>query len=311
MKFADVKNDVAFHKIFGNENRKESLISFLNAVLSFEGNDLIVEVAIVNPYQLPKLRGGKATIIDVKATDQKKRQFLVEMQVADQDGFDKRVLYYIAKSYSAQIRRSEDYRQLKPAFFIGVLDFDHTQNPHYISRSRVQDIDTGEVTIRDVEFNFVELRKFNKATEELLTLADKWIYFIKNAENLRFVPENVEDQGLLSAYEEANQWTWTEEELEAYDYVFMREEDARAVFDKAMQKAVQKATEEATLVGQQIGQQIGEQIGQQIGEKIGEQKKAIAAVIGLAQNNVPHSIIALSLDISEEKVKEIIENQSK
>lgn len=33
MKFADV---IAFRKIFGNENKKEVLISFLNAILDFE-----------------------------------------------------------------------------------------------------------------------------------------------------------------------------------------------------------------------------------------------------------------------------------
>ena len=32
MKFVDVKNDIAFRKVFGNENRKESLISFLNGI---------------------------------------------------------------------------------------------------------------------------------------------------------------------------------------------------------------------------------------------------------------------------------------
>ena len=32
MKFVDVTNDLAFRKIFGNENKKEVLISFLNAV---------------------------------------------------------------------------------------------------------------------------------------------------------------------------------------------------------------------------------------------------------------------------------------
>ena len=31
MKFVDIKNDVAFRKIFGNENRKEVLVSFLNS----------------------------------------------------------------------------------------------------------------------------------------------------------------------------------------------------------------------------------------------------------------------------------------
>lgn len=33
MKFVDIKNDIAFRKIFGNENKQEILISFLNAVL--------------------------------------------------------------------------------------------------------------------------------------------------------------------------------------------------------------------------------------------------------------------------------------
>ena len=71
MKFADVKNDIAFRKIFGNENRTETLISFLNAVLGFEGKDRIVSVTILNPYQLPALKGGKVSILDVRATDQK------------------------------------------------------------------------------------------------------------------------------------------------------------------------------------------------------------------------------------------------
>jgi hypothetical protein len=31
MKFVDVKNDVAFRNIFGNEKKTEILISFLNA----------------------------------------------------------------------------------------------------------------------------------------------------------------------------------------------------------------------------------------------------------------------------------------
>ena len=39
MKFVDVKNDVAFRKIFGNENKKVILISFLNAVLGLENEE--------------------------------------------------------------------------------------------------------------------------------------------------------------------------------------------------------------------------------------------------------------------------------
>jgi predicted transposase/invertase (TIGR01784 family) len=245
MEFADVKNDIAFRKIFGNDNRKETLISFLNAVLAFKGKQKIIEVKIMNPYQLPKLRGGKVSIIDVKATDQAGRNYIVEMQVGELDGFAKRVLFYFSKSYSEQIKRGDFYRQLKPVIFIGILDYVFSDNPKYISRHRILDVETHEHLLQDVEFNFVELPKFNKELNELATLtenrvADQWIYFIKNAENIDVIPENVDDEGLKSAYQEANKHTWTPEELEAYEYAFMREEDERAKLDQAEKKGEQK-----------------------------------------------------------------------
>jgi len=233
MKFVDVKNNIAFRKIFGKENRKETLISFLNAVLDFHGDQRISQVSILNPYQLPKLKGGKVTIIDVKATDQAGRTYIVEMQIGDIDGFEKRVLFYSSKSYSDQIKRADFYRKLRPVIFVGILDFEHTQNKNYISRSQVRDIETGEQTIKDMEFTFIELPKFTKELADLKTLIEKWVYFIKNAESLEVVPENINDEGLKSAYEEANIQTWTQEELDAYEYAFMREEDERGRLDKA------------------------------------------------------------------------------
>jgi len=240
MQFADVKNDIAFRKIFGNDNRKETLISFLNAVLAFKGKQKIVSVEILNPYQLPKLRGGKVSIIDVKATDQAGRNYIVEMQVGELDGFAKRVLFYFSKSYSEQIKRGDFYRQLKPVIFIGILDYAFSRNSDYISRHRILDVETHEHLLQDVEFNFIELPKFNKELHELENLTEKWIYFIKNAENLAIIPENVDDEGLKSAYQEANKHTWTPKELEAYDYAFMREEDERARLAAAIHRAEKK-----------------------------------------------------------------------
>ncbi len=244
MQFADIKNDVAFRKIFGNENRKESLVSFLNAILEFDGERKIVSVTILNPYQLPRLKGGKVTIVDVKATDQTGRTYIVEMQVAELDGFGKRVLYYFAKSYRDQIKRGDFYRQLKPVIFIGILDFVYTQNPNFLSRSQVKDVETNERTLHDVEFTFIELPKFNKESKELRNLTEKWVYFIKNAENLNLIPENTDDEGLKSAYQEANKQTWTTEELAAYDYVYMREEDERARMDSAERKGADNSRTE-------------------------------------------------------------------
>ncbi len=243
MRFVDIKNDIAFRKIFGNENRKEVLISFLNAVLLLDHNHKIVNVDILTPYQMPDLKGGKVTIVDVKAKDQNNKTYIVEMQVAELDGFDKRVLYYASRSYSGQIERGNQYEQLKPTFFIGILDFEGTPNTSYISRHKITDIETGNSFIKHIEFNFIELPKFNKQANELTTIIDQWVYFIKNAENLEVIPENINDEGLKFAYHDADKHNWTKEELEAYDYVLMREQDDRGRVTLAVRRALQKEKE--------------------------------------------------------------------
>jgi predicted transposase/invertase (TIGR01784 family) len=240
MNFVDIKNDVAFRKIFGNENRKEVLISFLNAVLFLKDNSKIVNVDIMTPYQLPEIKGGKVTIVDVKAKDQNDKTYIVEMQVAEVDGFDKRVLYYAAKSYSSQIQSGEEYEKLHPIYFIGIMDFVVTQNTSYLSRHTMTDTETGENYLKDIEFNFIELPKFTKKETELSSIIDQWVYFIKNAKNLEVIPENVNDEGLKFAYQDADRHNWTKEELEAYDYVLMREQDDRGRITKVQKDIARK-----------------------------------------------------------------------
>ena len=160
MKFVDVKNDVAFRKIFGNENKKVILISFLNAVLALEGQSRVKEVTLLNPFQLPRIAGEKSSIIDVRATDEKGLTFIVEMQVAEPAGFDKRVLYYTSKDYAGQINSGEDYPLLRPVFFIGVLDFNYFSGKNYLSSHLIVDEETGKCTFKDMKFRFIELKKF-------------------------------------------------------------------------------------------------------------------------------------------------------
>jgi predicted transposase/invertase (TIGR01784 family) len=236
MKFVDVKNDIAFRKIFGNEKKKVILISFLNAVMKLKGKDTIVEVEILNPYQLPIIKNLKASIIDVKARDKRGRTYIIEMQVAEPDGLDKRLLYYASKEYAQQIESGELYTKLKPVIFIGIFDFKFTEGGKYLSHHAVCDFENGERVIKDMDFYFIELPKFNKTLAELTEITDKWIYFIKEVETLHVIPENVDDEGLKAAYQDANKHTWTREELEAYDYAAMREQDERGKLIQAEKK---------------------------------------------------------------------------
>lgn len=239
MKFVDVTNDIAFRKIFRNENKKIALISFLNAVIVLPNSRKIIDVTITNPYQLPKLHEGKSTIVDVKAKDDSDNIFIVEMQVADVHYFQKRILYYTSQSYVSQIDKGDQYHKLNPAYFIGILDFKISQNPNYLSCHQVLDVETGERIIRDVEFNFIELPKFNKTIDDLQSNTDKWVYFIKNAENLAVIPEGIDD-GLREAYTEADKHSWTKSELEEYEKINIRLRDEIGRLEQAEIKGEQK-----------------------------------------------------------------------
>lgn len=229
------------------------MISFLNAVIDLPGNQIIIEVEILNPYQLGKLSGGKAIPlfggIDVKAKDDKGNTFTVEIQVAAFDFFNKRILYYTSQSYVSQIAKGVQYDKLKPVYFIGILEFEIGKSINYFSRHKVLDVETKEQIIQDVEFNFIELPKFNKTIDQLETSIDQWIYFIKKAENLTLIPESVKDEGLKEAYTEANQKNWTKEELEDYERFSIKERDEKGRIEFAEKKGKREVAKAMKLKG--------------------------------------------------------------
>jgi len=247
MKFVDIKNDIAFRKIFGNENKKEILISFLNAVLKFSDENKIVSITILNPFQLPELMKYKTTVIDVKATDQNGHYYIIEMQVVDKENFAKRIQLYTSKAYSMQIVKGADYHLLKPTIFIGILNFDFLESTTYLTKHIICNPETKEQTLKDIEYNFIELLKFKKDILDCKTLIDKWIYFIKNAENLDVIPDGTNDIGLSEAYHDADKLTWTPKELELYDYATMRERDEVEERDKAIKNREYEIAKEMIL----------------------------------------------------------------
>jgi predicted transposase/invertase (TIGR01784 family) len=50
MRYINPKTDFAFKKIFGSEESKEILISFLNAII-YENQEIIEDLEIIDPYQ--------------------------------------------------------------------------------------------------------------------------------------------------------------------------------------------------------------------------------------------------------------------
>ena len=245
MQFADPKNDLAFKKIFGNENKKEILISFLNAVLDFKGNKAIVDLALANPYQVPRIPELKETILDIKATNADRQTFIVEMQKKHLSAFHKRSLYYTAKAYVEQLDVGKDYKELKKVYFIGILDFIMFDNIDCVSRHLIINQETGRQDIDDFEFTFIELPKFKKELKALKTIFDKWIYFIKNASSLSMIPRVYEGlPAFQEAFNIARQSNWNRKELEIYDYVALKAFDDIHALDTAKEEGRKEGREE-------------------------------------------------------------------
>ena len=297
MKFVDVKNDVAFRKIFGNSKKSIVLISFLNAVLDLEGSNRISKVTIIDPYLLPRLKGEKASILDVRATDQRGRQFIVEMQVADKKGFDKRVQFYTSRDYSMQIDRGEDYPKLKPTYFIGILNFSIGFGKNYLSKHYSIEEETGQCVLSDIQHRFIQLTKFKKKRHELASLVDKWTFFIKNAGNLDVIPEDIEDEGLKTAYQEADKHSWKKEDLIAYQNAGMREQDQKGEIELARDEGKAEAEAKAEVEKEQLRKEA--------------EAKEEQTILNFYQNGVNFELIAISTRKTVEEIQQIIAKNKK
>ena len=297
MQFISPQNDFAFKRIFGNEQHKEILISFINSVLDLSGERQVVEVELANPYQVPRLEQFKETILDINATCQSGRKFIVEMQVERQRLFHKRALYYSSKAYVEQLTSGVDYPELKPVYFIGVLNFNFTDNSSYLSRHLILDTETREQRISDFEFCFIELPKFAKHESELQSIVDKWIFFLKylgsrSGEDKDFARIFAEEPLLLQALEIARYHSLSRDEMSVYE---AQEERRRSDAETARTYKLDRQ-EEVREEGRAEGLVEGEQIGLQKGVK------------ALAKHGLTADAIAQELQIDVAKVLELLQD---
>jgi predicted transposase/invertase (TIGR01784 family) len=234
MTFINPKNDFAFKKIFGSKKSKDILISFLNAIL-YQEREVILDLEILDPYQAPRIQGIKDSYLDVKATVTGDKTVIIEMQVLNVLGFEKRVLYNAAKAFSIQLAVGEDYTLLNPIIALTITDFEMFEHStKVISRYRLKEKDDLTDYSDDIELVFVELPKFKKTLDDLKTLTDKWIYFLRSANHHKTVPPIMDEvPAIQHAFAVAQQSKLSKRELEILEKREMFLHDNRNAILKA------------------------------------------------------------------------------
>jgi predicted transposase/invertase (TIGR01784 family) len=266
--FINPKTDFAFKKIFGSKNSTDILISFLNAIL-YQGQETIASLQILDPYQAPRIKGMKDSYLDIKAILCDGRTVIIEMQVLNILGFEKRVLYNAAKAYSTQLNMGDDYSLLNPIIALTITDFEMFPNsPKIISSYALREKEEFTTYSDDIELVFVELPKFDKALEELETLSDKWIYFLRYANQLDSVPTSMSAEPAIDhAFKVAQQSKLTRKEIEIVEKSQMVLHDNR----------------NAILYAEQVGERRGEKRGEKKGLEKGLEEGGKLAKIEIAR----------------------------
>lgn len=250
MNFINPKTDFAFKKIFGSDQSKPILKSFLNALL-YDEQPIIEDLEILNPYLVPKIEGMKDTYVDVRAVLKGGRRVIIEMQVLNVEGFEKRILYNAAKSYSDQLDQGEDYPSLSPVVALTITDFvmfpEHKEvKSVYLLKEKERLTDYRE---GDIELVFVELPKFTKTLDELKGVMEKWLYFLRKAPSLELAPGSMTAVPEIDrAFDIANRANLSREEKEIQDSKLTFLRDQRG----AINLAGKKGNEEGRAEGEHL-----------------------------------------------------------
>jgi predicted transposase/invertase (TIGR01784 family) len=190
----------------------------------------------------------------------------------------------------------EDYTLLNPVIALTLTDFEiemFEDLPQVVSNFVLKEKTVlTDYPINDLELVFVELPKFTKALDELESLADKWIYFIKSARGLETIPEIMgQVPEIRKAFEVANQANLTREELEALEQ--------REIYIHDQRNAIRLALRQGIEIGRDQGIEVGREQGIQEGREQGIQESKIEIarqMIGVLDEDTISRITGLSLE---------------
>lgn len=212
------KVDFAFKKLFGSEENKDILISFINSMLSEDQQ--IKDVHLKNPYNIANYRKDKMSILDIKAVDEKGTWYDIEMQLSEQIFYEKRAFYYWAKVYSDQLEGGYNYDKLRKTISINILDFDYLDEEEFHNVYKVYNEKSKNELSSVFEMHFLELNKFKKDFKDVRTALDRWIVFLNRAYELEKdkIPEELAvDEAVKKAVERLDVMYLDKDEREIYE----------------------------------------------------------------------------------------------
>lgn len=278
--------DFCFKELMQNKEVRKGILSALLGRNPEELEDTELLPTILQPeYQDEKLG-----ILDVRVLFADGTQTDLEMQVV----WPNRVLFYLGKMYTGQIKRGEPYEKLKKCIHVSILDFLHfPKDDRCFRKITFCDVETGEVYTDLMEIYVLELGKLPTEDRNESGII-RWMRFLsgKCKEDLKKMAEK--DPYIEKAYEELERMSADEKKRLEYE----AREKALRDYNSQMSSARRR--------GEEIGKEIGKEIGIKLGEKSCEER----IILNMHQLGKSAEEISVLTGCSEKIVLEVL-NHSK
>lgn len=218
-KYISPFTDFGFKKLFGTEPNKDILIDFLNELLKKETGEL-TGLTYLSPEQLGRSIDTRKAIFDIYCENAKGEKFIVELQKAKQNYFKDRSIYYSTFPIQQQAKQGDWNFRLNAVYTVGILDFvfaeDKDDQDVFHHEVKLIDKNTQKVFYDKLTYIYLEMPKFNKTEAELETHFEKWLYVLKNLEDLTNRPAKLQERIFAKLFEQAEIANYSEEEYSEY-----------------------------------------------------------------------------------------------
>ncbi len=246
------KMDLVFKVLFGSEDSKEILRSFLNNLLGLqiENEDAISFSNTELPAEHPSEKMNRLDIrVKTQRSDGSHEHIDIEIQLADMGDMVKRSAYYVAKLFVFSLKEGEKYEHLGRAIALNLLDFTIFDDEKWMHRARFKEIDDNTEMTDCMELNFVEMPKLKQNPRDDFDLGKAWIAFLNanSEEDLDMLAQK--DTNLQKAVERLQKISSDEKLQYEYD---MREKALRDHIS-SLAYAKSEGREEGISVGEKKG----------------------------------------------------------
>ena len=210
--------DYGFKYLFGTEPNKENTLELVNALL--QGREHIRSLTLIPTEQLGDTQDDRRSVFDVYCENEQGDKIIIEMQKADQPWFKDRSVYYSSFPIRSQGEKGKWLFGLKAVYTIGILNFvfddDKDNEEYYHHVVQLMDVEKKTVFYDKLTYIYLEMPKFHKTEDELVTMTDKWLYALKHLPDLLERPKALQERIFRKFFDVAEIAALSKEEYAKY-----------------------------------------------------------------------------------------------